>query len=478
MAIKAPMKDMVVILPGILGSVLQKDGKDIWAISGRSIWNTLTNSDKVIQDLKLGEDDPEKFDLGDGIRATRLMADAHLVPGLVKIDGYTQTSKLIADNFDVTPGDIYNDPEDKVANFYHFPYDWRRDNRANARILKHFLDMRLKRWREASGAQDAKVILLAHSMGGLVSRYYLEVLGGWQDARALFTFGTPYRGSFNAVNFIANGYKKLFLDLTEVLQSLTSVYQLLPIYKGIKIGNDYVRAAEADNLPNFNKAKAQDALKFHREIEAAVKNNQQNEAYRNFTTVPIVGVKQPTLQSAELTDGQLIVSESLPGALKGRPDLGDGDGTVPQVSAIPIELSNSFNNFFVAEGHGALQNQDQVLDDLKKKLELSQFDTSDLRAVTSGIGLALDDLYLPDEPIALRANVISEIGIDQLKAVITSVSHESTPLTLPFEQQQEQQWGLTLGDLPAGLYRVAVSAEGGETDTPSPVHNLFEVVRT
>ncbi|MEM9008559.1 MAG: lecithin--cholesterol acyltransferase, partial [Cyanobacteria bacterium P01_F01_bin.86] len=203
MTTKAPMKDMVVILPGILGSVLQKDGKDIWAISGQSIWNILTNADKAIADLKLGEDDPEKFDLGDGIRTTRLMADAHLVPGLVKIDGYTQTSKLITDNFDVTPGDIYNDPEDKAANFYHFPYDWRRDNRANARILKHFLDMRLKRWREVSGAQDAKVILMAHSMGGLVSRYYLEVLGGWQDARALFTFGTPYRGSFNAVNFIA-----------------------------------------------------------------------------------------------------------------------------------------------------------------------------------------------------------------------------------------------------------------------------------
>jgi hypothetical protein len=31
---KTPMRDMVVILPGILGSVLQKDGKDLWAVSG------------------------------------------------------------------------------------------------------------------------------------------------------------------------------------------------------------------------------------------------------------------------------------------------------------------------------------------------------------------------------------------------------------------------------------------------------------
>jgi hypothetical protein len=31
-----PMNDIVVVIPGILGSVLQKDGKDIWALSRRS----------------------------------------------------------------------------------------------------------------------------------------------------------------------------------------------------------------------------------------------------------------------------------------------------------------------------------------------------------------------------------------------------------------------------------------------------------
>ncbi|EKU98273.1 Lecithin:cholesterol acyltransferase [Leptolyngbya sp. PCC 7375] len=477
MATKAPMKDMVVILPGILGSVLQKDGKDLWAISGQSIWNFLANTGEAIKDLKLEQDHSEAFDLGDGIQATRLMADTHLVPGLVKIDGYTQTSKLITDNFQVTPGDIYNDPENRAANFYHFPYDWRRDNRASAHILKFWLDKRLKCWREASGAQDAKVILMAHSMGGLVSRYYLEVLGGWQDSRALFTFGTPYRGSFNAVNFIANGYKKLFLDLTEVLRSLTSVYQLLPIYQGIKIGDDYVRAAEADNLPNFDKAKAQDALQFHREIEAVVEAHRQDEAYRTgFTTVPIVGIKQPTLQSAELINGQLVVSENLPKALEGRPDLGEGDGTVPQVSAIPIELSNSFNNTFIAESHGALQNQKQIMEDLKRRLETTQFGLAGLRAPVAAISLGLDDLYLPDEAIILRARVTSDSPIEQLTAEITAVDSDTPARKLPFEQQAKQ-WTLTVGDLPSGLYRVTVTAGDGGTSVPSPVHNMFEVVR-
>ena len=82
MTIKAPMKDMIIILPGILGSVLQKDGKDLWAVSGQAVWQVLTNSSETIHNLKLSQDDPEAESLGDGIRATGLIQDAHLVPGL------------------------------------------------------------------------------------------------------------------------------------------------------------------------------------------------------------------------------------------------------------------------------------------------------------------------------------------------------------------------------------------------------------
>ena len=277
MANKISLKDLIVILPGILGSVLEKDGKDLWAVSGQAIWQILSQSEQTINNLKLTQDDPELDDLGDGIKATRLIEDVHIIPGLVKIDGYTQTTQLIADNFtNVTKGNIYKDQEYKAANLYHFPYDWRRDNRASARILQKLINKRLKCWREHSNNPNAKVIILAHSMGGLVSRYYLEVLGGWEDCKALFTFGTPYRGSVNAINFLANGYKKLFFDLTEVMRSLTSIYQLLPIYQVLKIGNNFHRIAETPvDLPNINQAKVADALKFHREIQSAVPTNQK-----------------------------------------------------------------------------------------------------------------------------------------------------------------------------------------------------------
>lgn len=210
---KTAMRDLIVILPGIMGSVLQKDGTDLWNVPKQGLWeigkilgNVLLGN--RLKDLKLEGDDPNGGDIGDGIKPTRLITDTYMIPGfggLGKIvDGYNKISDLIAQNFKVTEGNIYDDAEDRAANFYHFPYDWRRDNRANANILKSLLDKRLKRWREFSGNKDAKVILLAHSMGGLISRYYLEVLGGWQDCKTLFTFGTPYRGSVDAVKILAN----------------------------------------------------------------------------------------------------------------------------------------------------------------------------------------------------------------------------------------------------------------------------------
>lgn len=325
---KTQLIDVVVILPGILGSVLQKDGRDLWNVSGRAIWQVLKTLGGRLQDLKLEGDDPNVEDLGDGIKATKLIADTHLIPGFWKIDGYTNTSKLITDNFEVIEGDIFEDREDRAANFYHFPYDCRRDNRINGKILNKLLNKRLKAWREYSGNRDTKVIILAHSMGGLIARYHLEVLGGWQDCRALFTFGTPYRGSLNAVNFLANGYKRAFINLTNVMRSLTSVYQLLPIYKALQVGNESHRIAEVASLPNIAQDRAKDALAFHREIEAAVNSNRQDAKYLDsYATVPFVGVQQPTFQSAEFKEGKITVSRTLPAIMSKFAHLADGDGT-------------------------------------------------------------------------------------------------------------------------------------------------------
>jgi pimeloyl-ACP methyl ester carboxylesterase len=394
------LRDLAILIPGITGSVLQKDGKDVWAPSTGAGLNALWSLGSSLRGLTLSGDDSDVDDLQDGIIATQIIPDVHFIPGLWKIDGYTMLTKLITETFAVEHGRLESV---RPANFFEFPYDWRRDNRAAARKLKRFINDALPRWRNHSGASDAKCILLAHSMGGLVARHYLELLEGWRDCRALVTFGTPHRGSPKALNMLSNGYKILF-DLTEPLRSFTSVYQLLPIYPIVDVGGDCKRISEVDGLPGLDRKCSEKSLRFHREIESAVDAHRKDPAYldplTSYRILPVVGVAQPTLQSAIFKNRQLSVDNALP---PGIPDqLRGGDGTVPRVSATPIELTNDFRDTFIAERHAALQSNPKVLDDLRQRLiQLQARQATPIRGPAldqygqgrPAISLKLDDLY-------------------------------------------------------------------------------------
>ncbi|HEU0076655.1 MAG TPA: hypothetical protein VFQ76_03340, partial [Longimicrobiaceae bacterium] len=172
------MPHVLVFLPGITGSVLKKDGKVVWGFSAGALGSALlSKGGSMKKALMLEADPPDVDDLGDGVVASALVPDLHLIPGFWKIDGYTRVIDTIQKRFDVTIG----------KNLFPFPYDWRRDNRVAARRLARQGREWLARWRESSGNKDARLVLIAHSMGGLVSRYYLEVLEGWKDTLALIT---------------------------------------------------------------------------------------------------------------------------------------------------------------------------------------------------------------------------------------------------------------------------------------------------
>ena len=80
---KQPMGDVIVLLPGILGSVLQRDGRDVWAMSPGAAWRALVRSVTASTIWQLQGDDPMVDDLGDGVTAPRLQSDLHLIPGSV-----------------------------------------------------------------------------------------------------------------------------------------------------------------------------------------------------------------------------------------------------------------------------------------------------------------------------------------------------------------------------------------------------------
>ncbi len=386
------IKDLVILLPGISGSTLKKDGKVVWGYSAASIGRALfTFGGSMRKALAMPHDDPDVDDLGDGVTADALMPDLHLLPGIWKIDGYSKIADALKANFELTEG----------RNFFPFPYDWRRDNRVSARRLARAAHTWLKDWRQSSGNVDARLILVAHSMGGLVSRYFLECLEGWKSTRALVTFGTPYRGSLNALDSLANGMKKGPLDLSDLARQLTAIYQLLPIYECYDAGNGkLVRVGETTGIPNLDAERAADALAFHREIEAAVAANQQLPAYQSsaYQIYPVVGVAQQTSLSARLAGTHVDMLQTYRGKALG------GDGTVPRVSAIPIELSDAPTNaVYAGTQHGSLQNSNAVIQHLTGLLSGFNLDLGGFRKPEMQVALELDDLYFADEPIAVRA---------------------------------------------------------------------------
>ena len=234
------LKDLVILLPGIMGSALAKDGKPVWDLTAGAIGRALYTLGDSIQDLALSSD----ASTGDDLTPIHLLQDVHIIPGLWKIDGYSGLSKYLQKRLNVVSGE----------NFFEFPYDWRLDNRVSAQRLESAALDWLENWRSRPGNQDARLVLVAHSMGGLVARYFLEVLDGWKETKTLITLGTPHRGSVKALDYLVNGLQKkigpvTLMDLTEMIQSFPSVHQLLPEYECVgKNEHDLKRLVDLDEL--------------------------------------------------------------------------------------------------------------------------------------------------------------------------------------------------------------------------------------
>ena len=82
-----------------------------------------------------------------------------------------------------------------------------------------------------------------------------------------------------ALRFLANGLKKrvgpvTLVNLTDLVRSFTSVYQLLPIYPCLDTGDGTLRRAnEVDVFPGVLADRVVAANEFHREIQGAVEEH-------------------------------------------------------------------------------------------------------------------------------------------------------------------------------------------------------------
>ena len=218
----------VIIVPGILGSRLRdtRTGRELWP---GSLLNVLLSARSLALDIdpQTLEPRPDSIEADDLFRGL-LGADFYgaIITTLEREGGYVRG----------TPGHL---AASGSRRYYLFPYDWRQDNVVTARKLDTFIEQ----IRRDYGDPALKVDIVAHSMGGLITRYYIQYgvtdvldsnefpasFAGAAKIRTAILLGTPNLGSVTGLHSLLIGHTVGWQAIpTEALATMPSVYELLP----------------------------------------------------------------------------------------------------------------------------------------------------------------------------------------------------------------------------------------------------------
>jgi pSer/pThr/pTyr-binding forkhead associated (FHA) protein len=195
-----PARRPVVVVPGLMGT-------ELW-IGSERLW---PNPRLIISH-------PEVFALpGDPRIETRgIVNDVVIVPHIIEQRQYSALGDYLEEGLGYTRG----------KDLLEFGYDWRHDVRLAAQRLAETIE----RWQV-----NAPVTIIAHSLGTLVTRYYVERLGGKGTVERIVLMGGPHYGTPKGLAAVLHGPGILPFGLgaermRAVLASFPSAYQILPIY--------------------------------------------------------------------------------------------------------------------------------------------------------------------------------------------------------------------------------------------------------
>ncbi|MBI1761055.1 MAG: alpha/beta fold hydrolase [Acidobacteria bacterium] len=252
-------KPPLIIIPGILGTELVNQKTQ------QRLWPELFPADRDALLLPIASANLREN--RDDIAATRVIEQADLGKLVPQIGVYAGLLQALENYAGYKRGDIDNPANDGGRDtFYLFAYDWRRDNVEAAQLLAE----KLAKLKAKLNQPELRFDVIAHSMGGLIARYYAmyggrDVLSdpmsepdwaGLQHINRLILIGTPNAGSFDAFRSLLQGYSVTEANHTRValfrglhqrmIFTVPSVYQLLPRNTGARFFNEKLERLPLD----------------------------------------------------------------------------------------------------------------------------------------------------------------------------------------------------------------------------------------
>jgi hypothetical protein len=249
-------RNPVIVVHGFLGAKLEntKTEKIVWG-AFKGIDSIKSLSDDQIRDMShpMGLGKPLK-DLKNDVVAAGLLdkVEVTLLGFAFYLDAYDKLIEILLKSGYVEEGE----PLPKGKNFYSlfiFYYDWRRDLVENSERFHKFVLQKKKylqnKYLQLYGVKDYDVQfdVIAHSMGGLLSRYYLRYgdqnlpedgsfpVLDWRGAKnidKLIIVGTPNSGYLDTCLELVNGLQVapgMPAYQPGMIGTFPSYYQMLPL---------------------------------------------------------------------------------------------------------------------------------------------------------------------------------------------------------------------------------------------------------
>ena len=458
-----PVKTPVLIVPGILGTDINKGSEKLWLDLEHNFTDV---GDQFMDPLQLNADltpSDTSLSLGDVIRVAT-MTPATLV------------------NYDYTDGlikEFKNQGYVEGADLFTFPYDWRYGVSgvfSNGQTNVDLLRQKIADIMAQTGS--SKVDIVAHSTGGLlVKKGVADHPSDHHIGKAVFV-GVPNAGAPKAAKVLLSGdsFGVPWLadsEMQKIAKNLPVAYDLLPSLQYVTTKGSYVKIVDQGLLGSSSRdldfGQTTDFLLTDHQLNTLTSNGSQalhTASFDNFDMrtagvdlYSINGCKSGTIgniieRRQKDIFGNLLVSYD-------QPQQTSGDGTVPLESATNLPIDAGHVYYALKADHGKMPSQNGIRQKIVNLLSGSQ--------LSVGSGLMTQDISqckLHGKAISLYSPVAIQVtdALGNRAGVAADGSVENSIPGANFEIMGEHKF-VYLPDDEGQTYTIALKGSGDGTFT-------------